>query len=276
MEIKQIELFNGFTKYVDLFLDERASTSRYILRSAEGLTPDDVVSDFTAKGLVSGYDLYSFTLPPREITLNIGLNPRPEFNETAASLRENLYKMIGPSRTGAIQIRFLNEQGIVEANIYGRVSKFESDLTANKSFVQITFYCETPHLVGPEVTVNTSGLSKTAPVITDDLSTAQHGFKLHVKFTGSVSFFEINAGTDAPFKVTYAFAVNDILYISTEQEDRYLHVYDASLGSTVYLASAMSLNSVWPVIFPGVNAFTVNTSAYTWELFTYRPRYWGI
>jgi len=276
MEIKKIELFSGFSKFVDLFLDSQAETAPYILLSASGLDPAEISNMLFAVGPVSGANLFQFALPPREIVLTIKLNPRPGQGETASSLRQNLYRLIGPTRTGQIQARFVGAANVLHAYIYGVVKRVETQQTDNSQIVQLTILCDYPLLRNTEVDVYTVGMSKTALVITDTESTAPHGLKLHVKFTGSVSSFQINAGTDAPFRVNYDFAVNDILYISSNQWDKYIYVYDASASNNVYLGAAMTAGSVWPLVFPGVNTYTINTSAYTFEKFAHYPTFWGI
>jgi len=275
MEIKKMSLFVGYSLIADFFLDSRAETAPYVLLSATGLDPSEITNMFYGVGSVSGSELYNFVLPPREVVLTLALNPRPELGETTASLRQNLYKMIGPTRTGAVQFRCEDANGGLVAFLWGVVKRLDTSQTDGKRIAQVTLLCDYPLFRNLEVDINTVGMSKTAPVITDLESSAPHGLKLHVKFTGSISSFQIDAGTDAPFRVNYDFAVNDILYISSNAWDKYVHVWDASLGAYVYLSSTLTEGSIWPLIFPGINTYSINTSAYTFEKLSHYPSFWG-
>jgi hypothetical protein len=127
--------------------------------------------------------------------------------------------------------------------------------------------------------VNLSGFDPGYTILTDDLSTAPHGFQFVLLFNANVNTVIIEDPTvnNWVFQVTPSggFLSNDMLYFSSEAKNKYLYIDRG--GEIIHLADSVSFESVWPIMFPGENHFTVSTAnLLTWGTIQYTPTYWGI
>jgi hypothetical protein len=216
--------------------------------------------------------------PPRVVSFLIKLNPQT--GETVGGLRDELNKMISYTRRGTIEIKFKEGTDHV-ASLFGLVTKFESSIFTSDSEVQITITCDYPFLKGPSF-IELAGtyattLIPTTPSIIDNYSTAPHGFRLQIQFTNTVTNFTIQGifgQTVAPFTINYTFNNNDNLYINTEEENK--SVYVVRSGTTTYLADKLASNSIWPVVFPGLNTLGISTPYFNWVSLKFKTLYWGI
>ena len=283
MDITSIELWtlpnSGIsTRHATLSLDPSAAQESYILKSATGLDPDEILNQFYA---VRGTNLnpikfYSLLPSARIVTFNIKLNPNYAEARTPSNLRDTLYKMISHDRTGDVQIRLMNADVIVGV-LNGFVTRFESDLFNNDPTVTITFTCTHPFIrslsrleIGPS-------LSFPSIQFDDDISTAPHGFYMKIQLLSNISNPVIQGQGDlpnaSPFAILYDFLADDILYFISEPDARALYIERA--GDVIHLVDRVSLNSIWPLVFPGHNNITVFFNA-TIISFAHYLTYWGV
>ena len=259
-----------------------AARNPYLARAIIGLDADEIVSRFYAVSSQSKQKYYNLTLEQRDIVIRIQLNPQFS-TQSYSELRDNLYKMIASSRTGLIELRFNNKTGSV-AHVYGYIKKFEAGHFNEQPEVQITMECDDPILRGVDrvepITVPTRLSSAT---ITDDLSTAPHGFIFDVTFDQpSPSFIiEESATPEWAFTVTpgvigsgTGFLAFDHLFYSSESGNKYLYMVRG--GNTIQLVDKILHGSVWPILFPGDNFFDSADEEFTWNHVSYFPAYWGI
>jgi hypothetical protein len=186
-----------------------------------------------------------------------------------------LYKAISSYRTSLLDLGFFN--GISEvAQISGFVTKFESALTSSTPEVQITINCPYPYFRSrTRVTANMSGVTASAPVITDNVSTAPHGFRMTLTFTGTAFSWQWRkADSDWLFRISFFFTAGDVFNFSSEEDNKYVNVIRT--GVTYNLASQIQLGSQWPVLFPGVNSWVSNVSVTTYTSVDYYTTNWGI
>lgn len=290
MNVTSIELWSNLDyttgatnkKHATLSLSNVSYTDSYLIKSVSGLDNAEIVPKYygTGTGIVLAYQYYSMVPPPRVVSFLIKLNPQP--GETVGELRDELNKMISYTRRGTIEIKFKNGTDHV-ASLFGLVTKFESSIFTSDSEVQITITCSYPFLKGPtfyELVGTTAVLDPSNPTINDLLSTAPHGFRMQLQFTGlfapltSFTIQGIYGQTVAPFVIRHTFYNGDNLYINTEEENK--SVYVVSSGVTKYLADKLDANSIWPVMFPGNNRITLSTTYFTWVSLKYKTLYWGI
>lgn len=278
------ELFASFS------LSQVDESQSYILETVVGLDPDQIASVFYGsftETATNAKELYfNMLLPPREIGMKIKLNPQIQSNETYSSLRDHLYKIISRSRTGLIELRFLYNSTLV-ASIQGRVSRLESNLFDTDPKVQLTLRCDNPFLKGPEIedTPNPTWPADFTWEIDDDLSTAPHGFKMEMTVGYELTDFYIQTETgydNLILQVNKNLLAGDKIYFSSEEDNKYL--YFERSGSITHLVDKIEEGSIWPILFPGVNAFSINGTPVP-ELFgylisidelTYKPHYWGV
>jgi hypothetical protein len=283
MIINAIRFYSNNVKIAEFGLDNSDHTQKYLLKEASGLDAEEIISQFVAFGGSSFPRSYDLNPIPRELVLKIKLNPNYIFGDTPSSLRDALYRAISASRISEIEVRFMNG-ALAVANIFGLIKKFEAPLFTPNPEVLITIKCDQSFLRGPDRTVvSLTGLSKTAPVITDGLSSAPHGFKMRMVLTGNVSSIEISEPDSqfgqssvsyGSFPITYNFLTNDVLWFSSEQNDKYLYVVRS--GVTTHLTDKLGLNPLWPIMFPGENKFFISTSSFTWQDVSYYSTFWGV
>lgn len=287
------ELGLSAEQYASFSLRQVDESQSYILESVVGLDPNQIASLFYGsftESTTNTKELYfNMMLPPREIGMKIKLNPQIQSNETYSGLREHLYRIIARSRTGLIELRFLYNS-VTVAVIQGRVSRLESNLFDTDPKVQLTLRCDDPMLKGPSY-ISAALDELTWPetigyVISDDYSTAPHGFKMELT-VGSYGVNELTIKTitgydNLEFQVDKAFSPGDVISFSSEENNKYLYF---TRGSTVtHIVDKIAEGSVWPILFPGDNSFEVYAPSDE-ELFgytvtiaelTYKPHYWGV
>jgi hypothetical protein len=116
--------------------------------------------------------------------------------------------------------------------------------------------------------------------VSDSISTAPHGLTISIDYTSASSYFKITDDALDPsweFRVTPTggFLTGDDLIISSEYGTR--NVYIVRSGSTIPVMDRISLDSTWPIIFPGSNEFDVyDKTKFSWSYISYYPAYWGL
>lgn len=284
MNFTEINLLNANgQEVVSMSYQNPSQQKSYILKAFVGLDVDGIMARFYGNS-ATGQRFYSMNLGKRDVVLRIVINPNYSTNETVDSLRARIYESISSGRMGAMTVQFsLND--VTQAVIKGFVTKVEVAHFASVPEIQLTLDCSRDPMLRSEqeYLVNTAGFgTPLSPVITDNASTAPHGLKMQLTCATNVTTFKISDNSpDAwEFEVTpgtidgnTGFKVGDVLHISSEDKDR--HIYIVRNGDPIHLAHKIKAGSVWPIIFPGENTFTV-TSGFTWNEISYRAAYWGV
>lgn len=282
MKITSVELRPaGSTEVFELSFRDPSSRNLYQVMGIQGLDADEITSRYYGTG-GSGAKFYRPTLVKREPVFLMGLNPRfagSDSENSYSSLRDRLYRAINASRTGIIEIRFLNGTTPI-AYINSRVIKVEVGLFTEKPQIQVTFSTEYPMLRAlTRSTLGPFGVNDITVV--DDASTAQHGLRAVLAFTGNHDNLVITG--DAPLsgsppdwalEITYAFKTNDKLTLSNEATG--LELYLERSGGVTRLADKVKSGSLWPLIFPGSNRLRCPFYNVTWESVSHYRTYWGI
>lgn len=253
----------------------------YIIMGIDGLAADQIIPHHYSGSGNSSLKYYNLMLQKREVIIKVALNPSFELNKTYSDLRDELYKMISYSRTGLVYIKFKNENETT-AITKGFITKLDASSSSNKPEVQITILCDDPMLQAPRKTVvDITGFDPGGTIINDTLSTAPHGFRFGMNFTGLVYNLTISDPTNPYWEFELAtwqiggFKDGDVLHFSSYPKDKYLYV--ARGGTNIHIADSLTFNSVWPIIFPGENVFVFNPSPYlNWAFIEYTSTYWGI
>lgn len=283
MRVTSVDIHaSNSNKVMTLSFRDPKSLNPYIAKGILGLDAEEIISKFYGTSGLSNDKYYDLTLKKRTIVLQVVLNPNFASGEkTYSTLRDDLYKLISSSRTGAVQLRFKNGVETVAA-ISGFVTKLESPQFTKAPEVQLTIDCDDPMFRSlTEVSLDVSDFNETQTVVIDNDSTAPHGFQFGVIFTGTISSFTIKdlqvptwsfvvslAGTDL-----VEFVSGDKLQFSSEYNNRYLILVRGA--NTYHMVDRIEFGSVWPVIFPGENSL-VCSAELGWEYITYYPTYWGV
>lgn len=265
----------------DFNLDSSAGKNGYILKTAQGLDPPNLVS------MVIGFDSYGTPImdsvsEKREIVLRLALSP--VLGQSFSSLRDNLYRFI--NRTVMIS---LMDDSIVVAQARGFISKVEAVHFSNTPDIQMTIECVEGEFTAPfAIDIPFVNLNTTQPVITYEDGTAPTGFELQFNYTavaGRAGFTIFNhsrvwfVGASQAyneFTVTYPLVTNDVITISTQPKNKRLTLLRS--GVTHDLAGYVNGGAVWPRLYPGVNTFEWDLSStwMTWVSASYTPKYWGV
>lgn len=257
MKLTSIEIHpENSSDVVTLSFRDPKNTKRYNVKEITGLDAD--------------------TLDQRLVVMRIGLNPS---FRSYSDLRDILYKMIASSRTGRVQLRFLNGLSVI-AVTSGFVSKLEAPHFGKVPEVVLTVQCDDPRLKAfTPVSESVSGLDLSNVNISDDESTAPHGFIFELGITADISDISIIAPADPTwsFEVVPSggFTLGDELYFSSEVNNKYLYIIRG--GTTINLADVILPGSIWPLIFPGNNIFTFSNATHLrLDALSYYPTYWGV
>lgn len=202
----------------------------------------------------------------------MGLNPRFALGETAADLRTKIYGLVSPGVQEYITMNLMDVDTIV-ARAVGYVKKCEVVPFDREPRVQLTVACPESYLEAPAPVFELPSVGSTQTV--DYTGTAPTGLVFSTTFTDSLSnayITHLNSGRVMQFD--YDFLSGDVLNIDTRPGSRLITRTRA--GVTIDLIGALTSNSSWFTLYPGVNSYVQsNSGKMDWTSFSYTPRYWG-
>lgn len=280
-------------------------TNPYILTAATGLDSEEIIPKYYANSPTLEIPYYKMVMPKRTVVLLVKINPNFTLGESTSDLRDALYKVIGYTHQGTIEMVFMDGAS-KKAYLTGNITKLETNLFSNDTSVKITFECKNPVLKS-YTQVNTLLDSLPYGSWTDGLSTAPHGHLTTVVFSGAVLGMGSNVGfsienPDAPvlfaipganvgswvtsygeFRIkNFDFQADDILSISSLEDNRYVFVR-RQLSEVVgdyqdtNLADKVVPGSIWPTMVPGLNKMDFPDSGNISSVnVTYNYCYWGV
>lgn len=281
MRLTGIDLLTDGANLLSLNLAGVKSDERYLLKAWGGLDADEIVRQFSGFSQNSPDRFYNYRIQKREIVLRIVFNPNFHIRETSADLRDELYAMIAANRSGLLDIHFNSGGGSV-ARLYGYVTKIEAAHFSKTPEALMTIRCDDGLFRGvvPNV-VDTDSLATVNPiVISDNESTAPHGFFMTVAFTANADSFVIAEDSINPawtFEVTpvLPFEVGDTLSFSSEFGARRLMTN--KLGDEIQLMDRITPGSIWPLIYRGNNElYFSEIGNFDWIELAYFTAYWGV
>lgn len=283
MRVTEVQLATDVSELFTFSLDLPDVGDRHYIRAMVGMDADSVVSRFSQFGRNSGKPLFTQSLPAREVVLRIVLNPDWANGEDYSTLRDDIYRGISANRRGTVYIKLIGE-GVILAQVEGVVTKLEVPHMSKVPELQITIRSEQGLLQSPNAFLYpTTQLNIGDNTIVDSVSTAPHGHRMTFNLSGSGTYFNVISNTPSDPTAEWRFDLtpdvglqnNDVLVIDSLQETR--DVYITRIGVDHNLLNDLTLTSVWPMLYPGRNDFTIETDAtYTWGELTYYYTYWGI
>lgn len=278
MKITSLELHpEGSSDVAVLSFRDPQGLNQYNVKDIVGLEADSIVSRYY--GASGNSKFYNQSLEKRDVIIRIELNPNFTDLESYSDLRDALYKMIASSRTGKIQIQFKNG-AVVTAAISGFVTKLEAPKFEKLQEIQITVNCDDPMLKAlTPVAVVVAGLNPASTHILDNKSTAPHGFSFNLAITANIASLIINDPTNPIWSFGIVpvggFLNGDVLHFSSEYTNKYLYLTRGV--ATIYLADVITPGSVWPILFPNDNVFSITHPInVVWNTISYYPTYWGV
>lgn len=277
MKLDSVDLISAGSSYsMNLSFRDPGSTNPYQVRGIFGLDAEEIVTKYSGVGTGNGEKHYDLSLVSRTPVIRVALNPNFQNNQSFSDLRDNVYRMISSSRTGAITINFNNGEDTI-AVLSGFISKVESTHFEKMPEIQITVAPDYPMLVSPEPYIlYPENPSPGAILVSDELSTAPHGFQFAVTFTDSISSFimqDQEATWSFGVQPNAPFEIDDVLVFSNEHNNNQLYVVRDAVN--IHLADTVTPYSTIPKIFPGLNWFTIPEET-TVLAVSYNYTYWGV
>jgi len=278
MKVTSIELHpSGSDDVCVLSFRDPRRRNPYNVKAMVGLGADEIVHRFY--GVSGSSKFYNLSVEKKDVIARIALNPAFANGETFSTLRDRIYKMISSSRRGVIDLHFMNLEQVV-AKLSGFVTKMETPYFEKEQEVQITISCIDPMLRSPDpVSVSLVGQTPELTVVDDDISTAPHGLSFELEIGYDLAEIVITDPDDDSWQFRLApvggFLTGDVLHCSSEYNNKLLYVERS--GNDIPIVDTIVQGSVWPIIFPGSNKFSIaNAANLTWNSISYYPTYWGV
>jgi hypothetical protein len=249
------------------------------IKNIDGLGP--VKADIVTTPFATGRgELYQgATTGKRNIVMTLGYNPDWVGEQTMSSLRQLLYRYMLPEAW--IKLRFFTDE-LPPVDIEGYVESFDPNIFSQDPEVQVSIINPEPDFVDANATL-VQGVVDTDVIENefDYTGTTETGFELVVKttddnpdYTGSLIIidnnqtFEVNPVTSNTAKY---FKLNSV------RGHKRVGTVDFDDGGLINLLPQVTLESVWPVLTPGKNLFSVVASevGQAWTL-AYFNRFAGL
>lgn len=282
MRVTDIELTAGNETLLEVSLQAPEPTDRYLAKAIYGLDADELFPKFYAFGSTSGDPFFRLGMKTREIVMRLVLSPNWENGETYSQIRDNLYQAISRSRNGRIEVVFKSSATSV-ARTYAHIRKFEVPHFNKDAELQITLECEDPFLHGltnvEYFPLDFDGTGYFS--IPDQIGTAPHGYEIHFNVVNPVADISIFDDTPHDWRFTFSYAggflAGDTIILNSSWGERKLELNRG--GDFFGLMNNVTIDSVWPILYPGGNEFyipSVESGDVSVEYLTFTPRYWGV
>lgn len=280
MYFNKIKLIGAST--IELKTFGASLTDPYIFRHASGLDAPEV-DVFIGEVAIEGGFYQGHRPRSRELVFTIGLNPNYSLGQTVASLREDLYSLLGGQAAGILVSLFNDDVEV--ARIAGHVSKMPTPLFEKSTVAQITVECTSPYLKAPVETIHTeaNGLTSasTLNVIEYDGSAP----------TGIIFDFTTVNAVGSQFRGIKIESNSEVLTFDTMIDSQDRIIINTTPGSRSALSTGPTGNknllssiingSVWPKLYKGTNEVYVtsylgNLFSHDWNSISYTKQYWGV
>jgi hypothetical protein len=250
--------------------------------SITGLEP--VRADIASTALASGRGEHyqGSTVGKRNIVMTLGFNP-DWVEQTMATLRQKLYGYFMPESW--CKLRFFSDH-MPTVDIEGYVESIDPNIFSADPEVQISVLCHKPDFIEVDAIIYNGVVDDgTLELEFDYQGTIDTGFELRVdrsvanpSYTGSLAIANM-APTEAQIMELAGITVDTERYlkVTTVPNGKRIQSVSHTDGTAVNLLSKMSDDSVWPILKPGKNYFSVGAeeSGQAWTL-AYFNRFGGL
>jgi len=274
--------------HVEFSLGQSAESSPYIIKGATGLNAPDLSEWGGTRSVHTNFG----ALTPRTIDILVALNPNNSEGHTISELRDILYRMISSPGFSGVTLVFMDGETAI-AYIDGQINKIDTSSFSKTPEAVLSIYCEDPLMRGwggavPEVTLEEDP-DPDHIWVNDTLSTAPHGFHLIIKWTsgtpGTFSMLsylpQLRSSSWAfddytVFEVDVGLSVNQRLVINSRYSSLGVSK-EVTPGNWIGVGSHITAESVWPVIYPGMNWYHFpDKSSFDITHFSHTVTYWGV
>jgi hypothetical protein len=252
------------------------------VRNIDGLGP--VKADINTTELASGRDelFQNSKSGKRNIVITLGLNP-DWVDQTMSSLRHLLYRYLIPTQW--CKLRFIMDD-LPTCDIEGYVESFDPNMFSEDPEIQVSIICPKPDFVDVDATVYTGVVDDgTAEFEFNYEGDVDTGYELRVEasdvnvaYNGGFTIKSVAWDTEQILTVTPVIVdLTKYFKMSSLKGNKRLQTIQASSGAITNLLAKMSDDSVWPVLLPGENVFSIaaEETGQIWTL-AYFNRFGGL
>lgn len=272
--LKQVKVFKG-TSTVDplvMNLGPEIITDPIQIRKIDGLDPVKATISTSKYGSKDGSFLTGKNLEDRNIVLTLGLNP-DWFTWDVSKLRGRINDYF--MTKSQVRLVFQTDE-YPDVEIYGHVETNTQNPFSKDPEPQISIICPDPLFVATAITTVLQNPNTEAPLNIDYIGTVETGFKLQLlQVSGS------NPTQVVIHDNTGAMTINDAPVVDSTH---YLEVYSLpgeryikKNGAGANIFNKMTASSIWPMLYPGDNAFYIvtNNGVQQWAM-TYNALFGGL
>lgn len=280
MEHEWIKLHDGLDHYIVLRVSDATPDDPYILKAADGLGPPEF--DIS----MAGATLKSRRPQGREVSFLISLNPDYTGGQTMDELKEALYLFVDPAPERLTYIIFgwgdPTETWVLKTWLYlqGFVKTMTPAKFTKDPVFQIVFTCRYPYYLR----FTNIGLSPGELALLDPLAfditppgNAPTQFAMNVTFTADKTEYWVEHDSGKRLHLEYDFEIGDTLTIATAEDGvKSIQVNPVGVDPTVSILWALTDDSEWFSLHPGINHITTSTDDVTLDSINAFGRWWGI
>lgn len=281
--LTEVKAYSSWPSASTLLLSDtgRAETDFVQIRNIEGLDPVKASVNTSLLGTGDGEAYTGSSIPKRNIVFTI--HPNPDWKTWShETLRRLLYLYFMPKQL--VRLVFYDDL-IVPVEIHGIVESFEDNLFSEDPEILVSIICPDPYFTAlePEIvsgnSIRPGGLTTEVPYN----GTVETGFYVKISFSsGSTpTYVKIQVGDPniSYFAVDSSPLVDSSKYFEMTCLQSKKTIQNVTIASGLFtnLLSKIRMNSVWPVLKPGINDFSIVTDVgiQTWEL-RYYERFGGL
>lgn len=280
MHYEWIKLYEDADHELVLNIADASPSDPYILKAVDGLGSEFDLS-------MAGKNFTGRRAQTREISFLIALNPDYAGGQTLDELKEGLYGFIESSHPDFDQSCVIlfgtgdsseSWTGKVWPYVTGKVKSLTPAKFTKDFVVQIVFVCSTPYF--RSFTNNPMPSEQRALLDPLNFEVVSEGnapaeFSFSVQFTAAKSEYWIAHDSGKRIKVEYDFGIGDKLTIATSEDtQKIISVDPAGINPSTSIIWALTEDSEWFAVHPGVNTFTTSTDDVEIENVNAFRRWW--
>lgn len=279
MSIIKVEVMNSRGNLLALSLED--ISNGYVVKDIDGLGPVKatiVSSDFAG---VDGQQEQASSREIRNVTIKLGYAPNFGINETVRVLRSRLYDFFMTATK--VTLTFYMADGL-EVKTTGTVESCEPAIFSREPEMDISIICFDPDFIDTELT-SISGVfttTDTTPHVIQVNGSSKTGLT-SLSFTAAKAMSDFTiyhttpSGDVQTMLVSVPLLVGDVINLSSIKRQKSITLTRS--GVTTSILWAVSPQSIWVLLEPGVNQLYLNgssTGPSSPVLVQYNNRYGGL
>lgn len=279
--LTKVKAYSSWRSAPTLLLDAngRPETDLIQIRNIDGLDPVKASVSTSPRAVIDGVMYTGSSIPSRNIVLTI--HPNPDWiNWTHDALRKLIYQYFMPKRPVRLVFESDNMAPVEISGIVEGVTA--NQFTKDPEFL-VSIICPDPYFTSVDPIVVTGQAIRAGGNVTvvPYNGTVEAGIVVRVTFTSGTEPTDIGIQLGSP-AISYfdvVATVNGMLYFEVSSIPMQKYVQNVNIGTGVIdnLLSDVAEGSVWAVLQPGDNEFSVvtNQGVQDWEL-TFFERFGGL